>query len=323
MEGLVHHLKPRFLTQLRSFRVFPFALFHDKLNTFNPSIAIHDGEIYFSMRHSNMLAAGNMRHYQTFNKTIMLNASYPIDETSFGKLRIPSWGESLDCVQFDMRVMGLEDIRIFRAHGRWFGLGVQLTGNILTGSGNVMHLIAFDEKFGLDADIPLPSPSGAHSEKNWVPFFSADDIQIVYRPTPFDLFLIQVEPCRITPIVTGKAPRVDRSVSSDDIWYGASAIPWSGSSQFVPYDDHTSIGVIHRKFVYADELVYEHAFLKITKSYEIEISKTFHFLSFGIEFCAGLVARDTDIVTSFGSHNDTRAYIATLAREDVEHLFAP
>ena len=323
MDDLVRHLKLRFLTQLPSFRVFPFVLFHDTLNTFNPSIAIHDGEIYFSVRHSNMLASGNMRHYRTFNKAIAFNASHPIEATSFGKLRIPAWGEPLDCVLFGSRVPVLEDIRIFHSRGRWFGLGVQLTGNVLTSSGNLMHLIAFDEKFRLDSAIPLPSPNGAASEKNWVPLVSASDIRVVYRPAPLDLFVVDVERRRMTPLVTGKAPQIDRSVTSDHIWYGVSAVPWSGSSQFVPYDEHTSLGVIHRKFVFADELIYEHAFLKITNSYEIEISKPFHFLSFGIEFCAGIAARDKDIVMSFGSHNDTRAYIATLAREDIEHLFSP
>src|SRR5262245_56586072 len=104
MVDRIRHLKPRFLTQFSSFRVFPFALFHDQLNSFNPSIAIHDGEIYFSLRHSNMLASGNTRHYQGFNKDIMRNASKPVNETSFGKLRIPGWGESPECTLFDERV---------------------------------------------------------------------------------------------------------------------------------------------------------------------------------------------------------------------------
>ena len=75
--------------------------------------------------------------------------------------------------------------------------------------------------------------------------------------------------------------------------------------------------------MFSDELVYEHAFMKVGKSFDIQISKPFHFLSFGIEFCAGLAARESDVVMSFGSHNDTRAYVGILAREDVERLFAP
>jgi hypothetical protein len=47
------------------------------------------------------------------------------------------------------------------------------------------------------------------------------------------------------------------------------------------------------------------------------------FLTFGEEFCAGLVVREKDIVLSFGSHSDSRCYIATLGRDDVAALFAP
>src|SRR5262245_15435913 len=167
--------KLRFLTQLPSFRVFPIVLFHPQLNSFNPSIAAHEGEIYFSLRHSNMLASGNMRHYRSFNKVIVHNASAPVEETSFGTLRIPAWGDSLECKLLDGGVRVFEDIRIFRARGRWFGLGVQLTGSVLTHNGNVMHLIAFDERFRPEAAIPLPSPNSATSEKNWVPLCRDDD----------------------------------------------------------------------------------------------------------------------------------------------------
>jgi hypothetical protein len=187
MDSPVTQLKLRFLTQFPSFRVFPLVLVHPQLNSFNPSIALHDGEIYFSLRHSNMLASGNMRHYRGFNKDIVRNASKPEEETTFGKLRIPGWRDALDCVLFEGRGSVWEDIRIFRCRGRWFGLGVQLTGSVLTQNGNVMHLIAFGDKFKAEAAMPLPSPKGAASEKNWVPLCNTDDFHVVYRPSPLDV----------------------------------------------------------------------------------------------------------------------------------------
>jgi hypothetical protein len=123
------------------------------------------------------------------------------------------------------------------------------------------------------------------------------------------------------PIVLGKRADIDQSTCSEEVWPGVSQMAWSGSSQFVPYDKHRHLGVVHRKFLFADELIYEHAFAMIGKEFEIEISRPFHFLTFGIEFCAGLVAREDDVVMSFGSHNDTRAYVGTLARTEVERLF--
>jgi hypothetical protein len=322
MTDSVRQLKLRFLTHFPSFRIFPLVLFHPQLNSFNPSIAIHEGEIYFSVRHSNMLASGNMRHYRTFNKVIVHNASAPAEETSFGTLRIPASGEFLECRFLDGRMPVFEDIRIFRSRGRWFGLGAQLTGSVLTNNGNVMHLILFDDRFRPEAAIPLPSPIGAASEKNWVPLCRNTEYLIVYRPSPLDLFHLDFESGRMSPLVLGRKPAMDGSTCSEAVWPGVSKIAWSGSSQFVPYGDH-HLGVVHRKFLFSDELLYEHAFQRIGKDFELQISKPFHFLSFGIEFCAGLAIRDDKVIMSFGSHNDTRAYVCTLSRGDMEQLFSP
>ena len=106
-------------------------------------------------------------------------------------------------------------------------------------------------------------------------------------------------------------------------WPGAAQHFWCGSSQIVPYEKGRFLGVIHRKFIFADQIVLEHAFIMIGENFETEISRPFHFLTYGIEFCGGLIARDDDIVLSFGSHNDSRAYVATLSRDSVAAMFAP
>jgi len=319
-------LKLRFLTAFRSFRVFPFVLVRAGLNTFNPSIAMRDGEIVFCVRHSNVLVIAN-RGYFGFTSAIAGNAREVVNETSFGRLRIPEWGEALDCALFESSLSGFEDIRIFEHAARWYGIGCKPQVDIVNGAptfaGSAMQLIAFKTDFLLGGAMELPSPTGARWEKNWVPFQKKEGLYLVYRPSPLIAFALDFERQSITPAHQGRGAKADWSGASEAIWSGVSQIAWSGSSQIVPYEEGTYLGVIHRKFEYANEIVFEHAFIRINAAFEVEISQGFHFLTFGEEFCAGLVARPDDVVLSFGSHSDSRCYIATLAREDVAALFGP
>jgi hypothetical protein len=319
-------LKLQFLTAFRSFRVFPMLVVHPQLNSFNPSIAMVGGEIFFCLRHSNVLVIAN-RNYFGFTSAIAGNAREVVNETSFGTLRIPEWGEALDCTIFDETLRGFEDIRIFEHSGRWYGIGckpeVDASGGTPNFTGSSMHLIAFQPNFRLGGSLELPSPFRARWEKNWVPFQKNEGLHLVYRPSPLIVFSLDFEHRQIVPAHQGRAPVADWSVASEKIWGGVSKITWSGSSQIVPFENDTYLGVVHRKFEYAGEIVFEHAFVRINGAFETEISQAFHFLTFGEEFCAGLVVRAGDVVLSFGSHSDSRSYIATLGKDDVAALFGP
>ncbi len=325
MTGRPALLRLRFLTDFRSFRVMPLVLVHPDLQSFNPSIAAQGGTIVFCMRHSNVLTAGNRKLFG-FTSKIAGNGHDVVNDSSFGSLRIPEWGEALDSTLFEARAPGFEDIRIFEHGGRWFGLGckpeTQSPGGTTTFTGSTMHLIAFERNFRFGGAMALPSPSASVWEKNWVPFLHRDGLRVVYRPSPFSVFSLDFEGRRIVPVHQGAGPSRDWSDGGVP-WTGLSGIPWSGSSQILPYEANTYLGVIHRKFVFCEEYVFEHAFIRINEAFETEISQTFHFLSYGEEFCAGLVVREKDVVLSFGSHNDSRGYVATLAREDVAALFRP
>ncbi len=319
-------LKLRFLTACRSFRVFPFVVVHPRLNSFNPSIAMRDGEIFFCLRHSNVLVMPN-RNWFGFTSAIIGNAQEVVNETSFGTLRIPDWGSALDCTVFDSSLSGFEDIRIFEHGGRWYGVGckpeIQIVNGTPSFAGSAMHLIAFRNDFTRSGGVELPSPAGSRWEKNWVPLQQKDGLYLVYRPSPLTAFAVDFERRRITLAHEGRGATADWSASSQTAWAGVSTIAWSGSSQIVPYENDVHLGVIHRKFEFSNEIIFEHAFVRINAAFEVEISQSFHFLTFGEEFCAGLVAREDDVVMSFGSHNDSRCYIATLGREDVARLFGP
>ena len=319
-------LKLRFLTAFRSFRVFPFVLVHPSLNTFNPSVALREGEIFFCVRHSNVLVVAN-RGYFGFTSAIAGNAREVANESSFGILRIPEWGQALDVTLFEETLRGFEDIRIFEHSGRWYGIGckpeVELVNTAPTFVGSSMHLIAFQQNFRVGATVELPSPNRSRWEKNWVPFQKKEGLHLVYRPSPLMVFSLDFERNRITPAFQGQRAVADWSGASEKVWAGVSKIAWSGSSQIVPFDGESYLGVIHRKFEYSNEIVFEHAFVRINAAFEMEISQAFHFLTFGEEFCAGLVVRPEDVVLSFGSHSDSRSYIAALGRDDVAALFGP
>ena len=325
MNARPNPLKLRFLTAFRSFRVFPFVLVHPHLNTFNPSIAMREGEIFFCVRHSNVLSIAN-RGYFGFTSAIAGNAREVINESSFGTLRIPEWGQALDITLFEESARGFEDIRIFEHSGRWYGIGckpeVDMANGVPKFVGSSMHLIAFQKDFRVGGAVELPSPYRSRWEKNWVPFNKKEGLHLVYRPSPLTAFLLDFEGHRLTMAHQGQGAFADWSGASEKIWTGVSKIAWSGSSQIVPFDGDTYLGVIHRKFEYSNEIVFEHAFVRINGAFEMEISQAFHFLTFGEEFCAGLVVRPDDVVLSFGSHTDSRCYIATLGRDDVAALFA-
>jgi hypothetical protein len=319
MIGRIFYLKPRFLAYSRSFRIFPFVLVHSHLTSFNPSIAIADDTIHFSMRHGNMLMTGNKR----YGFTIAMAAGHRdmIDETSFGTIRIPEQNGPLECTLFEQRVPHFQDIRIFFHGGRWFGLGAlpeqERTDAVPVVKKVVIHLMSFDPRFRVAGTVPLPSPMDAPWEKNWMPFVKERELQIVYKPSPLEVLAFDFERKQTVPVFKAREEASNWATSPH------AASDWSGSSQVVAYEAGIWLGVIHRKFVIGEELAYEHAFIRINGAFEAEISRPFHFLTFGMEFCGGLVVRRNDIVLAFGSHNDSRSYVATLDREDVAELFKP
>ena len=302
------HLKPRFLASCPSFRLYPLVVFHRDLTSFNPSIAEHDGAIYFSVRHSNMLQTGNERYGFVF--ALKDRARDIVNETSFGIVRLPAGNGSLECDLFADRLFEFEDVRIFRHVGRWLGLGSlperELTSGFPLVKSVRMHLLFFDANFRLQEASPMPSPAGAEREKNWMPFPKRNELYLVYRPDPLTILSLDLERKQMLPVLGGGAPS-----------------EWSGSSQIVSYGSGSYLGVIHRRFVLHGEAIYEHAFIRIAEDFSAEISQPFHFLTFGIEFCAGLVARENEILISFGSHNDSRSYLASLARDEVDSFFGP
>ena len=234
-------------------------------------------------------------------------------------------GRPLECRLFPERARGFEDIRIFRYRDRWFGVGclpeIGATGGGFGFKGNIMQLISFGTDFRVEGAVPIPSPYGANWEKNWVPFCKENALLLVYRPSPLDALTLDFEARKIRSAHKAASPA--KTVSDRSPWPEAGQHAWSGSSQIVPYENGVYLGVIHRKFIFADQIVLEHAFIRIGENFSAEISRPFHFLTYGIEFCGGLIARADDVVLAFGSHNDSRAYVATLGREAVAGLFSP
>jgi hypothetical protein len=226
------YLNFRFLTDVASFRLFPLCFFDPFLNIFNPSIAAHDNELFFSLRHSNCLAAGNLRHYQAFNYAISHNEKHQVDQASFGKLSLTSNTQPRYTI-FENRVAGFEDLRIFRHGGRWLAFGTKIMRDVSKENLPTMHLLKFNELFQLQESMYLPSPISSRREKNWVPLCKGESLFVIYRPVPLDVYLIDQKQNRMTPVVLNKNPLVNYSINSDSHWHGIENIPWSGSSQFV------------------------------------------------------------------------------------------
>ena len=309
MSGPAMCLTPRFLASCPSFRLYPLPLVDPDLTSFNPSIAAHDGTLYFCVRHANLLSTGNERYGFVF--ALKDRARDFVNETSFGILRLAAAAEGKPvCQLFPDRLADFEDVRIFRHGGRWFGLACRAdrdtSGNFPVIRSVQIYLLAFDDRFRLNMATPLPSPVQAQREKNWVPLSSDRELRLVYRPAPLTVFALDPERRQMSLAHAGpEAPS-----------------NWSGGSQFVPFGDGTQLGVIHRRSVLSGDFVYEHAFMRVAPDFSSEISTPFRLLTIGVEFCSGLVTEGDDVLLSFGSHNDSRAFVARLSRADVNSFFS-
>lgn len=158
----------------------------------------------------------------------------------------------------------------------------------------------------------IPSPYGRALEKNWMPYLEGESLGFLYWPESLERYSYEGGKLRLT----GAAVHGVKELHGH-----------SGSSQLVRWRDGW-LCVTHKyslipiPFKLAAWRFYRHQFVYFSADFgELTVSKSFHFLSRGIEFCSGLALDEGRVLVGFG-YRDSAAYVGAIDNRALDLLFA-
>ncbi len=205
-------------------------------------------------------------------------------------------------------VHGLEDGRLFEWQGQLWILYSGLRREI-SGYHNTM-LICRVEGSRLTDPRVLPSPKHLKREKNWMPWVMEEALYLVYSTQPLEIY--RVSTAGLEPVSVGSTTR-------DPVIFPVGGAMMSGSSQVIPWGKGRYLAVTHHrrkaailKKLYMKHLsrdpayqrkkvVFHHYLMMFDESFTLlGCSRPFQFETEGVEFCAGIVKRDDQVVLSYG-----------------------
>jgi glycosyltransferase involved in cell wall biosynthesis len=203
------------------------------------------------------------------------------------------------------QVTGLEDIRLYRAHGAlWFSACVRERspqGTCQQARGLIMPKRAPGHRYCVTAFQIISEEKDGH-QKNWMHMVDGD---FMYR---------------LDTIVHADAPAVGITATVNPTNIDVSNI--SGGSQLIPFRAGY-IAVVHEALTGPDgKRTYWHRFAYFDHDGTFRrLSMPFVFFERQIEFCAGLAQHpnQSDLILSFGVR-DAEAYVATVSMEEVAHM---
>jgi hypothetical protein len=199
---------------------------------------------------------------------------------------------------------GIEDIRLFTAAGKLYGIGASVSRGV-NGSPFRVEQAVFEVDGSRIVNLKImESPLGLEIEKNWAPLVVNDKIYIIYSHEPLvvyqltkegDLRLISKE----TPVAQAYSLRG-----------GTPLQPWRGGY----------LCAVHQAPFTSDRCYYTHKFLRYDASLSrVETSGSFFIQKRGIEFAAGLVVEEDRLILSYGV-SDQAAYIACIPNSELQEL---
>lgn len=268
--------------------------------TLNPCIALdEDNNIWYNIRCTNFDI-----HYQSMDRDGLIQTFNFLCNRDFSKvykLCDVSKYRRTKCHK-DARVMGYEDMRLFRFQKKWYFLAnndelalhlnrPQMVLGYLSDKPNTD-----DCTWNIEYVVHLQFAYQLSIEKNWCPLLSNDaSLQIVYSMQPFVL----LEP----DIVTGYC----RIVTNVEYHFKLQGVPHSqpvlrGSTPWIPFQNGW-LALGHYVYFMKDlnhQRIYYHFFIYVEKDYNgISVSKPFHFEEHVIEFATGLISYKNNIHVSF------------------------
>jgi hypothetical protein len=96
---------------------------------------------------------------------------------------------------------------------------------------------------------------------------------------------------------------------------------WSGGSQLIPHGEGW-VSVIHQRRKHKNRVNYTHRFVTYNENLApTHAGREFYFRGEQIEFCAGLVEHQGELILSFGV-KDREAWLVRLKRQEFDALLA-
>jgi len=295
---------------------------------FNPSMALHEGKMYWYQRFSSFAKSVPWRQgKKAFISTITLcssmigfsvSSSLCTANDSYIHFEAPPWRIFCDWK------MGPEDLRLFSFNGSLWGLGARFNPTCKRQSPILINLLSTPVQY-----IPLTGPSSVMSkmQKNWIAVPSCSNGSVM------DVVLNR-EPLEVA--------HLDFATGSVN---GFAAFPEStffhpykprGSTQHIPWDDETALTTVHIK---DETFVYLNIFVLVGKCWPYRTlarSEPFFMLKDGlsfdlsqrgavnaVQFLSGLTYVDASrerIMLSYGDA-DHSSKVLQFRTDDVRFLF--
>lgn len=205
------------------------------------------------------------------------------------------------------RVKGLEDCRIVTdEQNLWFSCSTSQTNYLGIPEISLCELNPSTAK--VESILPLKAFEKNRCEKNWLPFFSAEDLLFIYSFDPFIILQPDYE--------TGNCCIHKKTLPPYDLRMQR------GSAGPIPFENGYLVMSHEVVFVERNARKYLHRFLYFTKNYEIKkISDPFYFSHLGVEFCCSMTLShdEKNLVIPYG-YEDTEAHICLVSVKTVKHL---
>lgn len=286
----------------------------DTLNFCNPSITRFNGKLFCLQRiihpgpETNAIGGSSENVMLELSSDLKIMDHYKLDDSD-----LRSKIEEARC--------GLEDGRLFV----WgSGLWVLFSGYHKKGPKpfNTMVLCRVQDRVLTEPKV-IASPRSAVREKNWMPWPIGDRIFFIYSTSPLEIYEYSLDRGLIPHITSNESTGLHRSKT-----------PLSGSTQVIPWGQGYLTVVHQRKLVnplhklwlrlervlfkamnkdslyYLRKTHYFHRFITLNTDLTInQISKPYYFEKLGVEFAAGLVESDGNLVVSYGVRDRMSKYM--------------
>lgn len=270
----------------------------------NPSLAWFEGELLISLRQVSYFIDGRGRYV---NESVLPESSTWISAISADTLAVTRPFERL-IEEKAHKGLVLEDPRLVVVGDRLMAL--MASRDYSTPEYRVQMVVARVSGSSLRVESIIESPTGRALEKNWMPYVRDGHLEFVYW----------LESMQRYRYVDGSARSLGSALKPASHLAGL-----SGSSQFVRWKGGW-LGVAHSHTViplpgkWAAWRFYRHQFVYFSENFDAyQTSRSFHFLSRGIEFCSGAAVGDGAIFLGFGTH-DAKAYVARVEDALIERL---
>lgn len=275
---------------------------------FNPSIAQGpDGDLRMIVRSSNYTMTQQLRYTINDEGGVIRTINYLLDLTS--NLEIAGIREIDDR---DIRpepppfpVAGFEDCRLFAYRGSWWYSGTVRDRNV-DGICQIA-LVRLEGATAVEAQL-LSDDLDRRHEKNWMPAPGDDALRFVYSSSPTVILRYD-----------------DAGSAAPELIQPGSLIArrFSGGSQVIPIDGGW-LCLVHEAVNFDDGgRVYTHRWVWFDAQWRLaRLSSPFLLRERGVEFGAGLVRRNDQLLISYGVW-DREAWLATVPVEQVLSLLTP